>query len=174
MQSFACALRYSGICLYAGLLIGFALDHSLRQIALFLASFSFQSNSIGCIYLFTNHGGLGRWAAPYLSFVALVWGFFLGGKESTDEEWLFNVLLHYVQPAIVVLYWILAGKTAKIPVWLRVYPFIYTLCLFPLSWKIGYDLYPILKEELLQLCCLLTFSESVFYILARNRQFNYR
>jgi hypothetical protein len=168
MQCFVHILRWSGIILYSVLLVAFVKDHSLRNIALFLASFSFQSNTIGCIYLITNKNWIGCWAAPYLSFVAFVWFFFLGGKESTLEEWLFNVLLHYVQPVIVVLYWILVGKTTKIPVWLQVYPLIYTFCLFPLSWIIGYDLYPILKEYLFQLCCLLTF----FYVLAGNRRFN--
>lgn len=144
------ALRAAGLVALPVVLVAASLffPHSKRQLAVFLASFSFQSAAMGWLYLYTLDQRLGRWCAVYLSFVAAIWALFLGGQESSAMERVFNVYLHYAQPAYVVGYWLYKGdRSASTPWLLQLYPFLYLMALVPLSHWLGYQIYPVLTSQ---------------------------
>lgn len=133
-----------------------------RPRLLFFASFSFQSNLIGWIYLATKNQRLGEWSAIYLSFVISVWFFFLGGAESSINEYIFNVILHYIQPLIVLLYWIHRNEPSNTPILLEIYPLFYLIFIIQLNNHLGYEMYPVIREPVFWLGFILLFSAFKF------------
>jgi hypothetical protein len=136
---------------------------SLRQTALFLSSFSFQTTALGWIYLYTGNLKLGRWAARYTFFVAFIWLISLGGKETTMAEWVFNCILHYVFPAITILTYVPhIGKETSNAIPGFIYPVVYVGCLFIAEMQLGYFTYPIMKDQPLLIQILWCISFKLF------------
>ncbi len=126
----------------------FVAQPSLRQTLLFLGSFSFQSAVLDWIFLFTANPVIGKWAARYTLFVALVWMIYLGGKETTALEWWFNLILHYFFPAITIIaYSPYRSRPVRSSVYGRIYPIVYLIFIVLLELKIGYLIYPILRDN---------------------------
>lgn len=84
-------------------------SNSLRQQLVFLVSISHLSNLLGvvyyCLILFKSKqlrltGGFQATGLALGKVVALVWFLFLGGKETSYDEWMINILVHYFSPLL--------------------------------------------------------------------------
>jgi hypothetical protein len=165
-------LRVAGLILFPLLAIAAAALMSRRQILIFLCSVSFQTNFAGFLYLALRENRLGRIASHLLLFVALVWFGFLSGKEDSIQELTFNILLHYVQPGIVVLHWLVAGDHSS-----RAFPIlgsimvVYPFCLKILESRIlGYKVYPVIDEHPYSLAACLATSTIVLSLIETQRE----
>lgn len=121
---------------------------SLRESAVFFASFSFQANFLGWLYLVTRSPSLGLSATRYLVFLILVWFFVLDNQTRSAYESVHHGLVHYALPTYPIATWIRIAPRPTVKAWLLgyVYPALY-LALLPLTDRItGYQLYPALEH----------------------------
>jgi hypothetical protein len=148
------AARSLSLLLYVvttGYVVLFA--ESNRQVLVFAASFTFQTNTLGMLSLALRdrlgdegHSILQRLVVVWGVFMAFMWWGFLAGKEGTRGEVLLNHVLHYYQPMLWVAVW-LARRPPRFWTetrWLYIptaasAAFIYCLGHFYL----GYHIYPV-------------------------------
>lgn len=164
----AAQVRWFGLLLFPTLVLiaDLAGSPSRRQIFLFLSSFSFQTSLIGWLYLLTRNSTLGMYAVRYLSVVALVWLFALGGKESSTAEKVFNELLHYAHPLCVMIYsQLVDARVPGLRPWLQglLYPLGYFFYMLLVNRWIGYELYPILSENPLLVVSIFAITEALLW-----------
>lgn len=148
----ATCVRWVGLILFPALITvaGLLAHPSKRQAFVFLASFSFQSNLLGWVYLITKSPLIGQCSTRYLLFVIIVWMYALANLESSRAERVFNELLHYVHPLSVIAYWSTSrARVTGIRPWLigLLFPAVYLVCMLLVNARIGYELYPVLSTN---------------------------
>lgn len=161
-------MRWTGLILFPLFLAitGLFAQFSRRQLILFLCSFSFQTSLLGWFSVLTKNPILGQFSIRYLTFVALLWSFSLGGLENSTAEYIFNEILHYLVPSWVYFYHRYAATYFPgVRYWLLglLYPLGYFFFMLLVNQWIGYELYPVLNTHPVLVVSVFVMVEAMYW-----------